>query len=186
MFVEKPSFTNRQEFYRFNDHAVKWVTFGKCSMYAFCHFFFFLFLSGNVVNGGFTGMGNMITECYQETATNGISTNFTPHPPPMYPQGHPQSLHLLPQPLQGTFYQAPGTSFGLPINSALHGSVNTFQGSMEVVPGYVGPAPPGIAVYPNTHGRALLPGATLRHHALPRFNLLPADVIFFYPIDFYI
>lgn len=119
------------------------------------------YMQGNGVNSGFSGMGNMVTE------GNRISSNFQLHPPPMYPQ----SLHHLPQPVQGPYYpQVPSTAYGLQRNSA-------FQVGTEMGPGYVAPLPPGVAVYPPSQGRPVLPGPTLRRHALPRLNLLPADEV---------
>ncbi|KAL6957811.1 RING-type E3 ubiquitin transferase, partial [Sarracenia purpurea var. burkii] len=139
------------------------------------------YFHGGSNSGGCTEPGTMSAQGYQETASNRTSTNFR-HLPHIH-LGHP-SFHHPSQSMQGmrgqniNFHSQVGTSFHrLSTNSSSYISMNTFQDGVDVGPRYVGHGPPTGLRMSQHHRRPFMPEATVRHHDLPYFRVLPADEV---------
>ncbi|KAA8526794.1 hypothetical protein F0562_008977 [Nyssa sinensis] len=138
------------------------------------------YLHGSNVNGGCMEAGNMGMHGYQETASDGNSTNFLHLP---IHQGH-HNLQRPPLPSSGLRgyniniqSQVAASSHRFSRNSSPHTSMNPFQDGVEAGPSYVGPVPPtGLRMY-RPQRRGIMPGATPRLHNLPHLRDLPADEV---------
>lgn len=140
------------------------------------------YLNSSNVNAGSLETGNIGVQGYHDTTSNRSSSSFL-RPLPMHRRHH-NLLHPPPPPMQGVrsqninFHQqlAPST-YRLPTNNTLHGTLNPSQDGVERGTRHPGPVPStGLRIY-RPHREGAVPEATSRHQNRPYLRVLPADEV---------